>query len=706
MRRNMNDEHNMHVEHKKPEGHMAMGHEMPPEAKDSKKHEAMRRGMKGGHGMRGMSEREHHAMMIADFRRRFWVSLILTIPILALSPLVQRFLGLEGRIDFLGDIYLLFALSSVVYFYGGWPFLKGIFGEIRSKSPAMMTLIALAITTAYVYSSAVVFGLSGSVFFWELATLIDVMLMGHWLEMRSIAAASSALEELAKLMPSEAHLVMPDASMKDVPLEELAAGDKVLVKPGEKVPADGVVIDGETSVNEAMLTGESVPVPKQVDAKVIGGSVNGEGSITVEVKRTGADSYLSQVTELVRAAQESKSRTQNLANRAALVLTIVALVAGGITLFTWIGPLGQDFVFGLARMVTVMVIACPHALGLAIPLVVAVSTSLSSRSGLLIKDRDGFEQARNVQAILFDKTGTLTQGKFGVTDIVILDGKMNDEDLLKYAASVEVHSEHPIAKGIVTSARETLPVEGFKAIPGKGAQGKINGKDVMAVSPGYLKEKNIPVNDDRIEQLAAQGKTVIFVLIDGELSGAVALADIIRPESKQAISDLQEIGISCMMITGDNRQVAQWVANEIGLNEYFAEVLPEKKAEKVKEVQSRGLKVAMTGDGVNDAPALAQADVGIAIGAGTDVAVATADVFLVRSNPVDVVSIIKLSRATYRKMVQNLAWATGYNIVAIPLAAGVAYSIGILLDPALGAAFMAISTIIVAINAQFLRVVR
>ena len=369
----------------------------------------------------------------------------------------------------------------------------------------MMTLIALAITTAYVYSSAVVFGVSGSIFFWELATLIDVMLLGHWLEMRSIAAASSALEELAKLMPSEAHKMMPDGSMQDVPLDELAVGDKVLVKPGEKVPADGTVVEGETSVNESMLTGESVPVSKQIEAKVIGGSVNGEGSITVEVKRTGADSYLSQVTELVRAAQESKSRTQNLANRAALVLTIVALVVGGITLFVWVGLVRQEFVFGLARMVTVMVIACPHALGLAIPLVVAVSTSLSAKSGLLIKNRDGFEQARNVQAILFDKTGTLTQGKFGVTDVVTLNGKMSQDDLLKYAASVETHSEHPIAKGVVTSARETLPVEGFKSIPGKGAQGKVNGKEVMAVSPGYLKEKNISLNDGRIESAGLTG---------------------------------------------------------------------------------------------------------------------------------------------------------------------------------------------------------
>jgi len=690
------DEHIRHMEHQMPQSSMP-----PMKSSGSQSKHAEHAG-----GMKGMSESEHHEMMIADFRRRFWVSLILTLPILLLSPVVRKLIGLENVLSFSGDSYVLFALSSAVYVYGGWPFLKGIFDEIRSKSPAMMTLIALAITTAYVYSSAVVFGLKGDVFFWELATLIDVMLLGHWLEMRSIAAASSALEAMVRLMPSEAHKVMPDGAMKDVAINELAVGDRVLIKPGEKMPADGMVVDGETSVDEAMLTGESVPVPKQSGASVIGGSVNGEGSITVEVKRTGADSYLAQVTELVRTAQESKSRTQNLANRAALVLTIVALVVGGITLIVWVAVLGKDFVFGLSRMVTVIVIACPHALGLAIPLVVAVSTSLSARSGLLIKNRDGFERARNIQAVLFDKTGTLTQGKFGVTDIITLNGRVTQEELLKYAASIETHSEHPIARGIVASSHGTVPVEGFKSIPGKGAQGKIDGKFVMAVSPGYLKEINISASEERLEKLASQGKTVIFVLIDGQLTGAIALADIIRPESKQAISQLKEMGIRCMMITGDNRQVAKWVADEIGLDEYFAEVLPEKKAEKIKEVQSRGMKVAMTGDGVNDAPALAQADVGIAIGAGTDVAVATADVVLVRSNPLDVVSIIKLSRATYKKMVQNLAWATGYNVVAIPLAAGVAYSVGILLDPALGAALMAVSTIIVAINARFLKVER
>jgi len=410
------------------------------------------------------------------------------------------------------------------------------------------------------------------------------------------------------------------------------------------------------------------------------------------------------MTELVRQAQESKSRTQNLADRAAFGLTIISIGVGLLTLAVWLGLAHQEFVFALSRMVTVMVITCPHALGLAIPLVVSVSTTMSAKNGLLIKNRDGFEQARKVTAILFDKTGTLTQGKFGVTDIISFNSTMSDKEILKYAASIETNSAHPVAKGIVAAVKETFPVEGFKSIPGKGVEGRVNGKKVRAISPGFLKENNIQVKDSRIEKLSSQGKTVIYVLIEEDLAGAIALADVIRPESKEAVTRLKEMGIRCMMITGDNRQVAKWVADEIGLDEYLAEVLPDKKAEKVREIQSRGLVVAMTGDGVNDAPALAQADVGIAIGAGTDIAVATADIVLVRSNPQDVVSIIKLSRATYQKMLQNLGWATGYNIVAIPLAAGVAYSAGILLDPAVGAALMALSTIIVAINARFLKV--
>ncbi|MBI2831449.1 MAG: copper-translocating P-type ATPase [Chloroflexi bacterium] len=644
----------------------------------------------------------HHAHMVADFKRRFWISLVITFPVLILSPQIQDFF--RFTLVFPGQPYVLWSLSSAVFFYGGLPFLKGILDELKSRSPGMMTLIALAITVAYVYSTAVVYGLAGMVFFWELATLIDVMLLGHWIEMRSIMAASSALEELARLMPAEAHKLMPDDSLKDVPLDELAIGDRVLVKPGEKIPADGTVTKGETSVDEAMLTGESTPVPKQAGAAVIGGSVNGDGSLTVEVRRTGEDSYLSQITTLVREAQESKSRTQDLANRAAFWLTITAIAAGVITITVWLAVLKQSFAFALERMVTVMVITCPHALGLAVPLVVAVSTALSARNGLLIKKRDGFERARNIQAVLFDKTGTLTLGKFGVTDVVAISGSLDEKELLKYAASVEAHSQHPIAKGIIASAEGAFPVEGFKSIPGKGAQGIVNGREVMVVSPGYLKENAIRAEDGRVEKLAAQGKTVVFVIIDRQLQGAVALADIIRPESREAISRLKEMGIRCMMLTGDNKQVAKWVADEVGLDEYFAEVLPEKKAEKVREVQARGLRVAMTGDGVNDAPALAQADVGIAIGAGTDVAVATADIVLVRSNPLDVVSVIGLARATYRKMVQNLAWATGYNVIAIPLAAGAGFPAGILLSPAAGAALMSISTVIVAINARFLRV--
>jgi len=643
--------------------------------------------------------------MVADFRRRFWLSLVVTVPILILSPMIQHFLGLGESIRFFGDQYVLFGLSSVIYFYGGYPFLRGIIGEIRSRKPGMMTLISIAISTAYFYSSAVVFGLSGNILFWELATLIDIMLLGHWIEMKSIMGASKALEELVRLMPSDAHKVMPDGSVVDVPLNELSSGDIVLVKPGEKIPADGEVIEGESSVNESMLTGESVPVSKIRGAKVIGGSVNGEGSITVDVRKTGKDSYLSQVIELVRQAQESKSKTQDLANRAAVWLTIVALGGGAITIFVWLVIAQKDFAFALERTVTVMVIACPHALGLAVPLVVAVSTALSAGNGLLIRDRAAFEKARNIQAIIFDKTGTLTEGKFGVTDTIIFDRDIDIEELLKYAASVEAHSEHPIAKGIVSSAKGTYPVQNFRAITGKGAEGNVNGRNIRVVSPGYLKEQNIRMEDERIRELSSQGKTVVFVLIDGGLKGALALADIVRPESKEAISRLKDMGIRCMMLTGDNEQVAKWVSEEIGLDEYFAEVLPDEKSAKIKEVQSRGLIVAMTGDGVNDAPALAQADVGIAIGTGTDVAVETADIILVRSNPLDAVAILGLSRATYRKMVQNLLWATGYNVVAIPLAAGVLYP-NILLGPALGAVFMSLSTIIVAINARFLKVKR
>ena len=694
------DEHKHHVHGDMTHEHSAHTHhnheEHVPANQEHQKHD--------GHDHGAHNHRDHHAMMVQDFRKRFWISLVLTLPVLLLSPMIQQVIGLGESLRFSGDLLTAFLISSVIFFYGGWPFLKGMTDELKKKTPGMMTLIALAVTVAYVYSSAVVFGLGGKIFFWELATLIDIMLVGHWIEMKSVMGASRALEALAELMPSDAHKILDDGSIVETPLNELKTGDRVLVKPGEKIPADGVIQEGQSSVNEAMLTGESKPVLKSVDSKVIGGAINGEGSLTVQVEKTGKDSFLAQVIDLVRQAQESKSKTQDLANRAAFWLTLLAIGAGGLTLFVWLAVMHQDFAYALERTVTVMVITCPHALGLAVPLVVAVSTSISAKNGLLIRNRSAFEQARNIGAIIFDKTGTLTLGKFGVTDTVVFDDRLEADELLRKAAAVEAHSEHPIAQGIVQSVSDYLPVSEFRAIPGTGARGIVEGQEIMTVSPGYLRENNIPMNDERIEQLNAQGKTVIFVLINGFLSGAIALADIIRPESKEAIRRFKEMGIRTMMLTGDNKQVAAWVSEELGLDEFFAEVLPQEKAAKVKEVQSRGLTVAMTGDGVNDAPALAQADVGIAIGAGTDVAVESADIILVRSNPQDVSAVIGLAKATYKKMVQNLAWATGYNAFAIPLAAGVLYSYGVILSPAVGAVLMSLSTVIVAINARFLKI--
>ncbi|PYO95037.1 MAG: heavy metal translocating P-type ATPase, partial [Gemmatimonadetes bacterium] len=528
--------------------------------------------------------------------------------------------------------------------------------------------------------------------------------LGHWVEMRSVLGASRALEQLVRLLPVEAHRLHPDGSIEEVALNALHPGDRVVVKPGEKIPTDGLVVQGRTSVNQAMLTGESQPVEKGEGDEVIGGAVNGEGSITVEVRRTGADTYLSQVIELVRKAQETRSRTQDLANRAALWLTLIAVGGGTVTLLAWLSA-GRDFSFALERMVTVMVITCPHALGLAVPLVVAVSTALSARNGLLIRDRSAFERARELEAVVFDKTGTLTEGRFGVTDIVPLGGR-TEHDVLRLAAALESRSEHPIAAGIVRAATDRgvqfpAPV-GFAAIPGKGAQGTVDGTAVKVVSPGFLKEHALAVADQRVARLADQGKTVVYVLADGKAIGAIALADIIRPESREALGRLKAMGIKPIMLTGDSDAVARWVAGELGLDDYFAEVLPDQKAAKIEEVKQRGLTVAMVGDGVNDAPALVAADVGIAIGAGTDVAIESADIVLVRSDPRDVPTIVELARATYRKMVQNLWWATGYNAVAIPLAAGVLARAGILLSPAVGAVLMSVSTVVVALNAQLL----
>ena len=655
-----------------------------------------------GHVHENHSHHEHHKQMVEDFKFRFWWVLALTIPILALSPMIQDFLNVEWR--FTGDTWILAALSSVVYFFGGWPFLSGLIEELKKKQPGMMTLIALAITVAYVYSTAVVFGFDGHLLYWELSTLVGIMLLGHWVEMRSVMSASAALEKLAELLPGKAHRIKDDGSTEDVPLEELQKGDKVLIKPGEKIPADGIVVKGESSVNEAMLTGESKPVNKAKEDEVIGGSVNGEGSLTVEISKTGDESFLSQVVELVRQAQESKSKTQDLANRAAFWLTIVAISAGAITFMAWSLFTGQELSFTMNRTVTVMIIACPHALGLAIPLVVAVSTSLAATNGFLIRNRVAFEQARNLQAVIFDKTGTLTHGTFTVTDILNFNDEYSDEEILTFAASLETNSEHPLAKGILEKAGDDVPEpDEFNSITGKGIEGVVKGTAVKVVSPGYVREQEMEYPTDQVEEISSQGKTVVFVIIGEKLCGAIALGDQIREESRQAIEQLHEMGLECVMLTGDNRQTAEYVAKELGIDQVFAEVLPDEKADKVKEVQGQGKLVAMTGDGVNDAPALAQADVGIAIGAGSDVAVETGDIVLVKNNPKDVVNLIKLSKATYSKMVQNLIWATGYNVVAIPLAAGVLFAWGIILSPAVGAVLMSASTVIVAINARLLK---
>jgi len=645
---------------------------------------------------------------VADFRRRFWVSLVLTAPVLVLAPVIQRWIGLEARLAFPGDRFVEFAFASVVFVYGGWPFLRGLGDELASRRPGMMTLISLATSVAYGYSTIVVFGLPGEVFFWELATLIDIMLLGHWIEMKSVLGASAALESLVRLVPAEAHLVKDDGSTQEVPVTRLIRGDRVLVKPGEKIPTDGVIVEGQTSVNEAMLTGESKPVEKGKGTAVIGGSVNGEAAVTIEVTKTGDETYLSQVIAMVRRAQESRSRSQDLANRAAVWLTTIAVSVGALTLGAWLVR-GATFAFALERTVTVMVIACPHALGLAVPLVVAVSTAISARNGLLIRDRSAFEHARNLDAIVFDKTGTLTEGRFGVTDVISL-GARSETELLALAASLESQSEHPIAAGVVRGAMEkglTFPAPAaFKAIPGKGAEAMVDAVRVKVVSPGYLKAEGLSADHSRVREVAAQGKTVVYVLVNDRVEGAIALADIIRPESREALRRLKAMGIRAMMLTGDAEAVARWVAHELALDEYFAEVLPDQKATKIKEVQARGLTVGMTGDGVNDAPALTQADVGIAIGAGTDVAIESADIILVRSDPRDVTTIVDLARATYGKMVQNLWWATGYNAVAIPLAAGVLAQAGILLSPAAGAVLMSLSTVIVAVNARLLRLRR
>jgi P-type Cu2+ transporter len=643
----------------------------------------------------------HPTGMIADFQKRFYVVLALTVPIMLLSPMIQHFMGVNWQ--FQGSQYILLVLSTIVFIYGGMPFLKGLVDETKAKNPGMMFLIGFAITVAYIYSVAIVFGLEGMDFFWELATLILIMLLGHWIEMKAVAGASRELELLVQLMPAEAHMVMP-TMVHDVRTDTLKEGDIILIKPGEKVAADGIISDGESYLNESMLTGESTPVQKIKGNKVIAGSINGNGAIKVTVSHAAKDSYLSQVIKLVQDAQNAKSKTQLLADTAAKWLTFIALFAG-ITTFLYWYLTGQTLAFAMERMVTVIVICCPHALGLAVPLVVAKSTALSAQSGLLIKNRTAFENARKITTIVFDKTGTLTVGKFEVSKVIPLQKGLNTEGVIRLAAALEQKSEHPIATGILQKAKDlgivTPETSNFKAITGKGIEAIVEGKKIMVVSPGYLKENNMPLPEGFT---ANDMETVVFVLSENQIVGYIALSDKIRPESAEAIQTLKQQNIKSILLTGDNSKVAKSVSEALGMDSFIAEVLPHQKLEKIKDLQSKGEFVAMTGDGVNDAPALAQADIGIAIGSGSDIAAETAGIVLVNSNPKDIVNLVLFGKATYRKMIQNLIWATGYNVIALPLAAGVLYNQGILLSPAVGAVLMTISTIVVAINASMLKI--
>lgn len=649
-----------------------------------------------GHG--GHAGHDHQAM-IRDFRQRFYVVLILTIPVMLLSKMIQHWLGLD--ISFPGDNYLLCALSAVIFFYGGWPFLSGWWSEMRTRNPGMMTLIGFAISVAFVYSVATLFGLQGMDFFWELATLILIMLLGHWIEMKSVAGASRELELLVQLMPAEAHLV-EGGNIREVKTDSLQPGNMVLIKPGEKVAADGVVTEGSSYLNESMLTGESKPVKKSKGDRVIAGSINGNQALHIKVSHNAASSYLSQVIRLVNDAQQAKSNTQLLADKAARWLTIIAIVAGIATFAYWRID-GQSISFAMERMVTVIVICCPHALGLAVPLVVARSTTVAAKNGLLIKNRTAFENARKITTLVFDKTGTLTVGKFQVVQLETLDNRYSQQEILMLAAAVEQQSEHPIATGIVDKARNEgvqIPAASdMQAMAGKGISATVNGKKVQVVSPAYMKEQ--------FPQQAAIGQTdtgtLSFVIVDGLPAGYIVLADEIRPESLPAIQALKKEHIASVLLTGDNKKVAAAVAQQLQLDNYIAEVLPHQKLEEIKRLQEAGQYVAMTGDGINDAPALAQADIGIAIGSGSDIAAETAGIVLVNSNPQDIVSLVRFGKATYRKMIQNLAWATGYNVITMPLAAGVLYHWGVLLSPAAGAVLMTVSTVIVAINARLLK---
>ncbi|MDQ5972607.1 MAG: P-type Cu2+ transporter [Patescibacteria group bacterium] len=649
---------------------------------------------------------KHAGHSVAMFKDKFWLSLALTLPVLAYSEMIQQWLRFTPP-TFPGSQYVPFVFSTIIFFYGGLVFIKSAIGELKARMPGMMTLISLAIITAYTYSVATQFFIDGEGFFWELATLVTIMLLGHWLEMASVAKAENALDAISELLPDKAEKIV-NGKPQPVLVSALKVGDLVLIRPGSRIPVDGVIVDGSSSVDEAAITGESKPVSKSVNDGVVAGTGNQDGSLTVKVTKLGQDTALAGIMRLVAEAQTSKSNVQVLADKAAFYLTITAIATAIATFIFWL--IAKDAGFALERSVTVLIIACPHALGLAIPLVVSISTALSARNGLLVRKRLALEAARKLDWVLFDKTGTLTKGEHGVTDIWATKG-YTEEDVLHLAASLEQNSEHIVGKGIVRKAEEEHvhldKVAHFKALPGLGVQGTLHGKDVfIAASYRYIQENKLTVPDEiakAVKQAAKEGKTEVYLVTNNKVVGALGLADIVRTQSKQTIATLKNMGIKTGMITGDSEEVAAYVSKQLGLDHYFAEVKPEDKAAKVKQLQKNGQKVAMVGDGINDAPALTQADIGIAIGAGTDVAIKSADIILVKSDPRDVVKVINLSKATYRKMRQNLAWATGYNLFAIPLAAGVLYGEGIVLAPALGAVLMSVSTVVVAFNAQLLR---
>lgn len=703
----MNDAHEMHKDHH----HEEMKHDSheshaQPDVKPS--HSAH-----SGHEMHDSASAQNEHASHTDhsghedvFRKKFWVSLALSIPVLLYTPMLQMWFGFKMP-EFMGSQWILPLFAVIVFVYGGVPFIQMAVPEIRNRQPGMMLLISLAISVSFVYSLAALFFNLGEGFFWELVTLIDIMLLGHWIEMRSVRQASGALNALAKLMPDTAEHIMPDGSIHTMPVSTLKLNDLVLVRPGASIPADGVVADGESDVNEAMITGESLPVKKTVGAKVIAGSINQNGSLRVRVSAIGEQTALAGIMRLVRDAQQSKSNTQILADKAAGWLFYLAIGVATLTAILWTIALGFDL-FTLERVVTVLVIACPHALGLAVPLVVAISTTSAAQNGILVRNRLALEAAREIDVVIFDKTGTLTKGEQGV--VAVKTNGVDENHALALTAAVEADSEHIIARAIRNAAQEKnlhLPVvTDFEAIKGRGIRAKHNGKDLWVGGPRLLELLNIQPDAGFSEFASSsgqKGQTVVYLIVDGKIFAALALADVIRPESYSAIQKLNEMNVQVAMLTGDSKDVAKAVADELGIKLYFAEVLPEHKDEKVIELQKQGKKVAMVGDGVNDAPALTRADVGIAIGSGTDVAVESAGIILVKSNPLDVVKIFKLSRASYNKMIQNLIWASGYNVIALPLAAGILASAGILLSPAVGALLMSVSTIVVAINAQLLR---